>query len=144
MGDCIVLSAEPEGAGSDVGLFFLNHVLYENINKLELFSHSFLIRSTSMCEISSQLLQALTNVYEKNTKMPEVDGSCLFFCSDRNVSVVFVFVCLSLSAFCAFVFVFLVFFFVLVRLTRLRAVVLQFRSRASFISYTGVAAFLIF
>lgn len=85
MGDCIVLSAEPEGAGSDVGLFFLNHVLYENINKLELFSHSFLIRSTSMCEISSQLLQALTNVYEKNTKMPEVDGSCLFFCSDRNV-----------------------------------------------------------
>lgn len=94
MGDCIVLSAEPKGTGSDVGLFFLNHVLYENINKLELFSHSFLIRSTSMCEISSQLLQALTNVYEKKKKMPEVDGSCLFFCSVRNVSVVFVFVCL--------------------------------------------------
>lgn len=110
MGDCIVLSAEPEGAGSDVGLFFLNHVLYENINKLELFSHSFLIRSTSMCEISSQLLQALTNVYEKNTKMPEVDGSCLFFCSDRNVSVVFVFVCLFFVGVCAFVFVFLVLF----------------------------------
>lgn len=144
MGDCIVLSAEPEGACSDVGLFFLNHVLYENINKLELFSHSFLIRSTSMCEISSQLLQALTNVYEKNTKMPEVDGSCLFFCSDRNVSVVFVFVCLFfVGVLCICICIFSS-FFVLVRLTRLRAVVLQFRSRASFISYTGVAAFLIF
>lgn len=107
MGDCIVLSAEPKGTGYDVGLFFLIHVLYENINKLELFSHSFLIRSTSMCEISSQLLQALTSVYEK--KLPEVDGSCLFSVLIEMFqlclsSCVYSFSQLSLSAFCAFVF----------------------------------------
>lgn len=110
MGDCIVLSAEPEGAGSDVGLFFLNHVLYENINKLELFSHSFLIRSTSMCEISSQLLQALTNVYKKKKRCRKLTAAAYF-----SVLIEMFQSCLSscvysLSAFCAFVFVFLVFF----------------------------------
>lgn len=144
MGDCIVLSAEPEGAGSDVGLFFLNHVLYENINKLELFSHSFLIRSTSMCEISSQLLQALTNVYEKKQRCRKLTAAAYFSVLIEMFAVVFVFVCLFfVGVLCICICIFS-FFSVLVRLTRLRAVVLQFRSRASFISYTGVAAFLIF
>lgn len=53
--DSIVPGAAPKGTHCDV-VPVLIHILYENINKPEQFTHSFLIDPTSVSEISLQVL----------------------------------------------------------------------------------------